>query len=154
MSVHYSTTGATENPLTTADKTAIELVGSTGVLASIYEVTAGADEGTPVDETVVYSAKFLTATGTGTGVTPTPLNNNIGKAATATAKEVMSSEGTYTANLIGFEIPMHMRATLLYQMIEGGELVTDLVGGDGWGFAARSKAFTGDIRMGTKHKEW
>ena len=153
MSVHYSTTGLITS-LTTTDVTGVELVGGTAVLATVYEVTGGCDTATPADEMVIYSAKFLTATGTGTPVTPTPLNNNIGLAAAATAKEDVTSEGTYTANLIGFEIPLHMRATLLYQMIEGGELVTDLVAGDGWGFAARSPGTVVDARVGIKHREW
>jgi len=153
MSVHYATDGF----VTTIDSsgvTAIELVGGTAVLATIYEVTAGADTATPIDEMIIYFSEFLTATGTGTGVTPTPLNNNIGKAAAATAKENMTVEGTYTAGLFGFKIPMHVRATLLYQMIEGGELVTDLVAGDGWGFVASGETYADDVIMGIKHHEW
>ena len=154
MSVHYATDGY----VTTIDSsgvTALEMVGSTGVVAKVYEVTAGADTATPVDEVIIYRAKFLTATGTSAEVPiGTPLNNNIGKAATATFKENLTTEGTYTAGLFGFVIPMHVRATLLYQMIEGGELVTDLVAGDGWGFVAAGETYADDVVMAIKHYEW
>jgi len=154
MSVHYATDGFVTT-IDTSGVTGLELVGGTAVLATIYEFTAGADTATPVDEMIIYESKFLTLTGTGSATNViTPLNNNIGKASAASAKENMTTEGTYTANLFGFRIPMHVRASILYQMIEGGEMVTDLVAGDGWGFVASGEIYADDVVMGIKHYEW
>ena len=140
MAQRYAVT-ALQTPVSSSDKTIVELTGGTAVQMHIYDIMWGAS-GTPADNALVYGVRRQTASGTGTGVTPEPLDAQNALAAEVAAEEDNTIEPTY-AGIHLIELPVNQRASYRWVAAPGGEFKSAIAAGDGFGSTVRSAAYTG-----------
>lgn len=150
MGMRYASTG-NQATTSTSDKHMLEVLGGTGVVCKIYDLMVGAD-GTPADNALVYSVHKLTAGGTATAVTPEPLDAIAALAAEASAAENHTVEPT-TGGIPLIELPINQRASYRWVAAPGGEFISALAAGDGYGFSVRSAAYTGAAKASVHHEE-
>lgn len=140
----------TQNP-TASDISVLGLIGGTGVIVRVAELNVGQDDHSAANE-VIYSLQRFTASGTGTGATPEPLNAALALAAGATAKVNHTVEPTYAGAKV-LEVSIHQKAAYRWLSSPGGEPVSAQSADNGWGFAVRSAAYTGLVRVAAHHAE-
>ncbi len=150
MANRYASTGQ-QGALGTTDDYMLEILGGTGVVVSIYHILIACED-TPVDEMATHSVFKLTAGGTATSVTPEPLDAIRALAAEASAAEDHTVDPT-TTGIALMEVPVHTRATLQWMAPPGGEFISALAAGDGYGFASRSPTYTGSCLASVYHEE-
>lgn len=149
MGLRYGTTGF-QTPVAAAAKSMLELLGTAGVIISVYDLMVGAS-GTPADTVLTYSVDRATVTGTGTPVTPEPLDAAIALAATGTAEEDHTVEPTI-AGIPVIELPVNQRASYRWVAAPGGELKAAL-GTSGWAFRVKSASYVGQAEVSVHHEE-
>jgi hypothetical protein len=116
-SERYVATGLSAAIAASPGKTALNVIGGTGVRPSIYFVDLSID-GTPADVMIRMQVMRTSAVGTaGSAVTPAQLDGS-GIAAEATAGETHSAEPTYTAATELIDVDRHFRAPLQFQAVD------------------------------------
>ena len=132
------------------DATALTIAAqSTAHRNWIYEFNF-ANQGTPADQSSVYTVARITAASTtaaGTTVTPSLLDL-ADRAAQSKCLENLTTEPTYTANQQLLEIPLNHRATFRWVAAPGGEIVTPATNNAGVGLKSIHATADTIFRMG------
>lgn len=138
-----------QTPVSGANKTIGQLIGSATVVPRLYEFTVSA-LGAPADNVLIYTAQRITVDGTGTALTPRSVQFSSGIATEiapiSTYKNNYTVEPTYTAakELWG---PQGINQRAAYRWVAyqaDAELGIPAIAAAGIGMQVQSPAYTGE----------
>ena len=144
-------TAAFQTPIAAANKTIVELKGSTDGRIKLYDWLMGAS-GTPADNALVYVIQRTTGiVGVGAAIVPEALDP-ADVAAAITVLEDLTTEPT-AAGIALVELPVNLRASYRWVAAPNSEIVVAAVANEGLLVAARSAAYTGQAESTVWHEE-
>lgn len=108
----------------------IEEPGSGMRRIKLYELSAGSDAGTPIDNGLRFEVNRSTTAATGTAVTPEPLDA-ADAAAVTLFKSNLSVQGTNTAGKIPLQWAQNTRTTYRWVAAPGSEIVIPATANNG-----------------------
>lgn len=132
------------NTLASSQDTALTIASNASIVQRNYidEYILG-DEGSPADNTVLWTIQRCTALGTNTLVTGSK-TDEADHVANALVGENHTAEPTYTAAEELAEFPLNTRATFRWVAPPRGELVSEAVAASGIGFGTLHGSATTD----------
>lgn len=147
MANYFSNGGNTA--LGTSYKTALAIVGGTGVRPKVYHVIASCL--TPADKMFTFLMQRLTGDGTGTSVTPGKYDP-ADPSAECTSKKDYSGEPTYTSGDTPIEIGNHQRGKVEWAALDDdARIVVPASANNGFGIQLKHASETPAT---TAHMSW
>ena len=126
--------------LSTTYKTALAIIGGTGVRPKLCEAEWGTD--TAGDFAIEFLLQRLTANGTGTSVTPKPCDS-AEPATEVTAGSNYTAEPTYTVGETPWDVSQHQKSVRIWQALDQeARIVVPATANNGLGIQFKSASST------------